>query len=163
MKAKKVLALLLVACMTLGIAGCGNGNKKPNNGNSNISAEVPEYINTESALPIVKEGNDITLEVMIVNGPLYSNLDSIEDVYFVNAYEEKTNVHIEWIEVSSDAFADQLALRLTKGDLPDVIIKGGVSNSQLYKQAGNSIVVNVLEAIFTELQKTYPEEFPSTT
>lgn len=38
---------------------------------------------------------------------------------------------------------------------------GGVSNSQLYKQAGNSIVVNVLEAIFTSLGKNY-EEFRST-
>ena len=38
--------------------------------------------------------------------------------------------------------------------------EGGISNSQLYKQAGNSIVVNVLEAIFTELGKTY-EEFRS--
>lgn len=34
---------------------------------------------------------------------------------------------------------------------------GGISNAQLYKQAGNSIVVNVLEAIFTELGKTYEE------
>lgn len=33
----------------------------------------------------------------------------------------------------------------------------GVSNSQLYKQAGNSIVVNVLEAIFTSLGETYEE------
>ena len=37
---------------------------------------------------------------------------------------------------------------------------GGVSNSQLYKQAGNSIVVNVLEAIFTSLGENY-EEFRS--
>ena len=37
---------------------------------------------------------------------------------------------------------------------------GGISDTQLYKQAGNSIVVNVLEAIFTELGKTY-EEFGS--
>ena len=29
----------------------------------------------------------------------------------------------------------------------------GISNSQLYKQAGNSIVVNVLEAIFVQLLK----------
>ena len=29
------------------------------------------------------------------------------------------------------------------------------SNTQLYKQAGNSIVVNVLEAIFKELFKEY--------
>lgn len=35
----------------------------------------------------------------------------------------------------------------------------GVSNTQLYKQAGNSIVVDVLKAIFTELQKQYPEHF----
>ena len=34
---------------------------------------------------------------------------------------------------------------------------GGISKSQLYKQAGNSIVVNVLEAIFSELGKTYEE------
>lgn len=34
---------------------------------------------------------------------------------------------------------------------------GGIPLSQIYKQAGNSIVVNVLEAIFTELGKTYEE------
>lgn len=34
---------------------------------------------------------------------------------------------------------------------------GGVSNSQLYKQAGNSICVSVLEAIFTSLGKNYEE------
>lgn len=36
----------------------------------------------------------------------------------------------------------------------------GISNTQLYKQAGNSIVVNVLEAIFTSLGENY-EEFRS--
>lgn len=36
----------------------------------------------------------------------------------------------------------------------------GISDSQLYKQAGNSIVVNVLEAIFDKLGETY-EEFRS--
>lgn len=29
----------------------------------------------------------------------------------------------------------------------------GISSTQLYKQAGNSIVVNVLEAIFVQLLK----------
>lgn len=37
---------------------------------------------------------------------------------------------------------------------------GGISNTQLYKQAGNSIVVNVLEAIFKSLGERY-EEFRS--
>lgn len=35
----------------------------------------------------------------------------------------------------------------------------GVSNSQLYKQAGNSIVVDVPRAIFRELKKQYPDDF----
>lgn len=33
------------------------------------------------------------------------------------------------------------------------------SNSQLYKQAGNSIVVNVLEHIFGNLQTAVPSAF----
>lgn len=35
--------------------------------------------------------------------------------------------------------------------------EAGISKTQLYKQAGNSIVVNVLQAIFSELGKTYEE------
>lgn len=35
----------------------------------------------------------------------------------------------------------------------------GVSNTQLYKQAGNSIVVDVLRAIFRELRNQYPIHF----
>lgn len=37
------------------------------------------------------------------------------------------------------------------------VSEGGISNAQLYKQAGNSIVVNVLEAIFTSLGERYEE------
>lgn len=37
----------------------------------------------------------------------------------------------------------------------DVLIDNGISNTQLYKQAGNSIVVNVLEAIFENLKDIF--------
>ena len=87
MKTKKILALLLAGCMAIGAVGCGNGSdKKDNDKDSKVSAEIPDYINMDSQLPIVKEGTDVTLEIMIVNGPLYSNLDSIKDVYFTQAY-----------------------------------------------------------------------------
>ena len=39
--------------------------------------------------------------------------------------------------------------------------EGGISNAQLYKQAGNSIVVNVLEAIFKSLGENYAEFQPN--
>lgn len=37
------------------------------------------------------------------------------------------------------------------------VSEGGISNAQLYKQAGNSIVVNVLEEIFKSLGEIYTE------
>ena len=39
----------------------------------------------------------------------------------------------------------------------DKIKESGVSESQQYKMAGNSIVVNVLEGIFTQLFRTDPD------
>lgn len=164
MKRKKFLALLLVVCCVAGTAACGK-KSDDKGGKSHVSAEIPDYINMDSQLPIVKEGTDITLEVMIVNGPMYSNLNSIEDVYFTGAYEEKTGVKIKWTEVSSDAFEDQLALRLTTGNLPDVIIKGGVSNSSQLKYGEQGYFLNLMENNLLEtfapnywaLTKKYPE------
>lgn len=40
------------------------------------------------------------------------------------------------------------------------VYQAGISKSQMYKQAGNSIVVNVLESIFKSLGDQY-EEFKS--
>lgn len=39
----------------------------------------------------------------------------------------------------------------------DILIENKISKTQLYKMAGNSIVVNVLEAIFDSLSKIYDE------
>ncbi len=155
MKAKKWIALALAAVMLLSLSACGGG-KKPDVGGDYVSSKVPEYINTDSQFPIVKEGTDITLKVMIVNGPMYANMDSIRDVYFTNAYEKMTGVKIEWIEVSSDAFDDQLALRLTTGDLPDVILKGGISNSSQLKYGEQGYFLNLMQG---DLLKNYAPNY----
>lgn len=42
----------------------------------------------------------------------------------------------------------------------DILVENGISNSQLYKMAGNSIVVDVLEEIFVELLNQYEDVFP---
>ncbi len=154
---KKFLAILLACAMVLSMAACGgdsetqnpqSGPQQPQNGGTDTGdgpVEIPEYMNMDSQMPIVKEGTDITLKVMVVNGPMYQNLDSIHDVYFVDAYEKKTGVKIEWEEVSSDAFADQLALRLSTGNLPDVILKGGLSNSSQFKYGSQEFFLDLME------------------
>lgn len=42
----------------------------------------------------------------------------------------------------------------------DVLLENKISNTQLYKMAGNSIVVDVLEEIFVELLNQYENVFP---
>ena len=163
MKEKKLLALLLTLAMLLGMAACGGNNNpsggdKPGNNNDATggSVEVPDYINMESQMPIVKEGTDITLEIMVVNGPMYANMSSIRDVYFTQAYEKMTGVKINWIEVASDAFEDQLALKLTTGDLPDIILKGGVSNSSQLKYGDQGFFQNLMK---NDMLKTYAPNY----
>lgn len=41
----------------------------------------------------------------------------------------------------------------------DILIDNGISRTQLYKMAGNSIVVNVVYYIFKELKALYPDLF----
>ena len=113
----------------------------------------------DSQLPIVKEGTDITLKIMVVNGPMYANMNSLRDVYFTEAYEKMTGVKIEWIEVSSDAFADQLALKLTTGDLPDVILKGGISNSSQLKYGEQEFFMDLMQ---NNMLQTYAPNYWAT-
>ena len=40
----------------------------------------------------------------------------------------------------------------------DILSENGISNTQIYKMAGNSIVVDVLEEIFVNLLTEYREE-----
>ncbi len=150
---KKILAMILAIVMVLSLVACGGDQPAENQGNQSSNQnkpgtsdyEIPDYINMDSQMPIVKEGTDITLKVMIVNGPMYQNLDSIHDVYFVDAYEKRTGVKIEWEEVASDAFADQLALRVSTGNLPDVILKGGIGNSTQLKYGQQGFLKDLME------------------
>ena len=149
MKAKKILACMLALLLLLSIAACGGdpsqGNGPGNQNNNGEPVKAPDYLNMDSQLPIVKEGTDITLKIMVVNGPMYANMNSLRDVYFTQAYEKMTGVKIEWIEVSSDAFADQLALKLTTNDLPDIILKGGISNSVQLKYGDQDYFLDLMQ------------------
>lgn len=154
MKAKKILALLLALALVMGLAACGGGSstdateggsKSPSSGDSSVTAGIPEYLNMDSQLPIVKEGTDITLKIMVVNGPMYQNLESIHDVYFVDAYEKMTGVKIEWIEVPSESFGDQLTMMLATNELPDVILKGDISNANQYKYGAQGYFLDLMQ------------------
>ena len=56
----------------------------------------------------------------------------------------------ENLELAKSTFRDQMKGKMRDEDI-DKIQAAGISNTQQYKMAGNSIVVNVLEAIFKNL------------
>ncbi len=155
---KKALLLLLTLGMVLSMAACTTGGNRETTADPALqeTLPVPDYLNMDSQMPIVKEGTDITLRILVVNGPMYANMDSLRDVYFTEAYEKRTGVKIEWEEVSSDAFDDQLALMMTTGKLPDIILKGGISNASQLKYGDQGFFRDLTD---NQLLQTYAPNY----
>lgn len=100
-----------------------------------------ERINPE-LFPVSEE--KVTLRVLIPSNPQVENYDTNA---FTKWFEEKTNVHVEWL--IAQEFEQQLNLLAASGDLPNVILsvrQGGVPGSLLtfYGQQGLFLPLNDL-------------------
>ncbi|NMB42066.1 MAG: extracellular solute-binding protein [Firmicutes bacterium] len=157
---QKLALLILASLMVLTSAACKSGNNTggtgKNGGNTGGTTKAPEYLNMDSQLPIVKDGHNVKLKIMIMLGAYYQDMKSLEDVYFVNNYKEKTKVDVEWNGIPKDAFSDTLALMLSTGDLPDVIMKSGISNSTQLKYGEQGYFLNLME---NDRLKTYAPNY----
>ena len=143
---KKVISILLVTGMTAGLlAGCGgkdgasgsgqepdqaqgaeSGGSKADGGTEN---QNPDYLNLESYRPIVKEGEEITLKLVVKRDPI-ANTD-IEDNWFVQFAEQELNINLEFEEVTEENVEERKNLLLASDDLPDMIFSLGISNSEI--------------------------------
>ena len=125
---KKVLALLLSACMVISMAGCSSGGKETAAGNTgggggegaNAAAEagdtsLPEGFNA-TGMPIMNE--KITLKVWIEGG---ADIDW-EQNRFVKEIEEKSNIKLQIISTPLSDALQKRNLMLASGDYPDLIL-----------------------------------------
>lgn len=111
---RKAIIILLASIFIIAtLAGC----KKTETSGQKVS-EV-----TTSGFPIVKD--KITLKFMVPRNP--ENVKSYADMDVFKKYEEKTNIHIEWEEVSDEAWQEKYKLVLASQNLPDVFAPGGNS------------------------------------
>lgn len=150
---KKRMKSLIALCLSIFmLAGCGNNVTKQSESKTVESADVvtqqqetqmedskyPEYLNLESARPIVKEGEEITLKVAVVRASVAET--PVNEVWFAKFVEEKLNVNleIEWVTAASQK--ERKTLMLATGDMPDIFInvldnndvmQYGVENGQL--------------------------------
>lgn len=62
--------------------------------------------------------------------------------------EAETNVHVEWTAISSDQWADKIALNMANAKtLTDFVFNAGFSNSNLLRYAEQGVIINVEEYI----------------
>ena len=123
---KRVLALLLSACMVISIAGCSSGktetgaDSKGGEGSAAAASEAadasgPEGFNA-TGMPIMNE--KITLKVWIEGG---ADIDWDQN-RFVKQIEEKSNIKMEIISTPLSDALQKRNLMLASGDYPDLIL-----------------------------------------
>lgn len=141
MKTKvRFIALLLAVIMILTACGTPATDQTDPNPDetqgSNVQtpdvSEYPEYLNLDSAWPIIKDeyAGTIKLKVMIGQG---ANVEAWEDTWICQYLKGKYNVEFEVESVNPEAMAERKTLAFNSGDLPDIMINMGLSTTELYK------------------------------
>ena len=92
--------------------------------------KLPEYMNTESYFPIVKEGSDITLKIGLVYNDTYTDPDQVKDSWFYTFLSKYTGIKFEFDCIPSSAFAQRKALVFLE-ELPDIMMGYQLSTTDL--------------------------------
>ena len=132
-KAVKIASVLLAAAMTGGmLAGCGGS------GSAVGSAPVEENAD-EITFPLAEKA---TLTGMI-SYPTGTEEEPNNRTIF-KRLEEETNVHVDWVAISSDQWSDKISLNMANLDsLTDFVFNAGFSDSDLLKYADQGVIVSV--------------------
>ena len=116
----------------------------------------------ENVFPLAEQ--PVTFTALSRTNAFYPN-GHIGEVKNMKAYEEMTNVHIEWEDVDPSVFATRLAgvIAGDATDYPDIIFKGNITNEQSYDWGHEGILVDLKPYMeeympnFSALCKEYPD------
>ena len=116
----------------------------------------------ENTFPLTEQ--PVTFTALSRTNAFYPN-GHIGEVGNMKAYEEMTNIHIEWEDVDPSVFATRLAgvIAGDAADYPDIIFKGNITNEQSYEWGHEGILVDLKPYMeeympnFTALCKEYPD------
>lgn len=145
---KSLVALGLALCM---LAGCGSAaaetkESQPAQESKETSSVVeeapaeeaveeasqyPDYLNLDSARPVVKDGEEVTLKIAVRRDNVAES--DIDEQWFVKFIEEKLNINLEIEEVISENNAERTSLMLASNELPDIIINLAISTNDVVK------------------------------
>lgn len=107
--------------------------------------------------PIVEEPYELTI-MACVN----ANIDSWKDNTTMRAYEEKTGIKVNWIELNDQSVVEQIRLALISGGTPDIVLFyfNDTSMIQSFGAEGTIIPLNDLINDYTYYAKEQLEQNP---
>ncbi len=175
---KNLKTLVAISLIAVHLVGCGNVdvNKKTDSHpvsesstkeNAEVTAEVtenkyPEYLNLDGYRPIVSEGENVTL-TMLMN-PSSAMTTKPDERWFYQFIEQVLNIDVEMDQNYSN---ERKGIILNSGDLPDMMWDCNMKSSELviYGQEGG-LFLDISEYISEELtpnivaaMEKYPEAF----
>ena len=113
---KKLLVIAGVAlCSMLVLGACGNSSDEGTGEKKEVA------INHDSQFPIIKEGEELTLNIMAPG----VGLAEWEDMPTLQDYQEKTGIKLTYTTPPSADFSTKLNLAFASGDLPDIVYGAG--------------------------------------
>lgn len=124
--------------------------------------EIPEYLNQDGAMPIVKDGSEITLRIAAVQGDSWTAKP--EDHYIWAFLEKYCNVNLEVQYYKAGSWEEQRSLLFLNDELPDIIINGKFDAADLVKYGQFEGLLYPMEDLIEEnapLMKQYFDENPS--
>ena len=148
---KRLLALGLTGIMLMSLAACGNQNsgstqskeseavtqQKETTSASSEEVEasgetgsVPEWLNTEGTLPVVKEGTDKKLSIYVLQA---ADAAKPEDTWMYRYLTEEMSLDLEFTTFTSENRDEFISLAFASGELPDIIIGASFTAAELLK------------------------------
>ena len=140
---KKVIAALLSVGMILSVVACGtteqgsteqkvSSEAKPSESAASEEVKTDElaWLDRSGNLPLVKEGTDKSLTIAV---RMRNDSGDPEDTWAYQFMTEIMNIDVEIIKFTDQNAAEYRSLTFADGELPDIIIGGGLSAGDLVK------------------------------
>ncbi len=159
-KISKIMSLIL--CITLLSSlfyGCGKKNEEVNETVEPTTATTTDATATGDSADAAKDGmfpisdEKITLDIMVVKGDQQPDWN---DIYVWKKYEEMTNIHINWIQISGSERSEKVSTALASGDMPDVFLRCKVSSSDQLLYGEQGLLVDLTE---NDMLQTYAPNY----
>lgn len=126
MKKKKIISILLAGCMTLSLAGCGSGDKKPDVAETQSkAAEVKEQTKEENTKEAAKETAKEDAGKLVI----YTASDQNEIDLYISGFEAQTGIETEIVSAGTgellkriEAEAENPLADIQFGGTPSVVL-----------------------------------------